>query len=122
MKEQTPFKGGSLSNIELRVINALLSKFNESVPASDLTPTEPEFTGVGCYVHFRPESQSKRLAHRSGFMAGIGFECEELVHPIGCMLHVQEGLLKCLECYTHAGEDWPASFSNVRIIEIAPAT
>jgi hypothetical protein len=122
MADETSSAEESLTDIEMSAINALLGKFNEQVTASDLALEKREFTGVGCYVHFRPELQTALFTQQSAFFAGIGLSCDELSHGIGFMLCVRDGKAVFLEGYTYAGENWPTSFSNARFVAIVDAS
>ena len=67
-----------------------------------------EFSGVGFFTRFEiPDNVT--LAEPPSFAGGnVNIQMDEVAFGAGCVLFVRNGRLDMLECYTNAGDPWPA--------------
>ena len=89
--------------------------------AAVATVIQREFSGVGFFTTFAvPDGVP--LANPPSFAGGdVNIQLEDVSHGAGCVLFVRDGKVEMLECYTHAGDQWPERIKLKSLSDAIPA-
>ena len=80
---------------------------------------EPDFTGVGFFIHFVVPTTAVRLERDRLVLGDVHADLQGLQHGAGFLLFIEEGAISILECFTYE-EPWPANAQLSRLYYLHP--
>jgi hypothetical protein len=115
-----------LTALERSVLDALLAGPGRKLErlrqqAKTCKVREREFTGVGFYTDFIPESSLRvdEIAQTDVRLDDVVVEIEGLQHGAGFLLLIKDGFLNMLEGFTY-DEEWPDAVKTFTVQYAAP--